>query len=118
MGLVALGARPPPVSALATASDGELPLADDLAQALANQCDVSGASSSSALETPAEDLTMRIRYTSGTNREGRRRAQLRACGLWIQMVRTALSQVEGGWRALPGDRSEYDILEGHGPLES
>ena len=58
----------------------------------------------------AEDAAMRVRYTSGTNREGRKRAQVRVHLRWVTAVRRALSAF-GSWEDLAGDRSDYDILE-------
>jgi hypothetical protein len=59
----------------------------------------------------AEDAAMRVRYTSGTNREGRRRAQVRVRARWTLAVRWGLAKFGQPWTALPGDRSDYDILE-------
>ena len=59
----------------------------------------------------AEDAEMRVRYTSGSNREGRRRAQLRVHLRWITALRRALTVFGRPWDQLPGDRSEYDLLE-------
>ena len=58
----------------------------------------------------ADDAAMRVRYTSGTNREGRKRAQVRVHLRWVTAVRRALSAF-GAWEDLKGDRSDYDILE-------
>ena len=59
----------------------------------------------------AEDAETRIRYTSGSNREGRRRAQLRVHLCWVTAMQRALSGFGKPWQELPGDRSEYDLLE-------
>ena len=59
----------------------------------------------------AEDAEMRIRYTSGSNREGRRRAQLRVHLRWVTAMQRALLAFGKPWQELPGDRSEYDLLE-------
>ena len=58
----------------------------------------------------ADDLSMRVRYTAGSNREGRRRAQLRVRRRWILAVRRGLARFGRPWTDLPGDRSDYDIL--------
>jgi hypothetical protein len=56
-------------------------------------------------------LSLAVRYTSGSNREGRRRAQLRVHLRWITALRRALTVFGRPWDQLPGDRSEYDLLE-------
>ena len=66
----------------------------------------------------AEDASMRVRYTSGTNREGRRRAQLCVGRKWLTAVQRGLARFGKPWTELPGDRSDYDILEELPPLES
>ena len=66
----------------------------------------------------ADDLSMRVRYTAGSNREGRRRAQLRVRRRWIAAVRRGLLRFGRPWTELPGDRSDYDILVDLPPLEA
>ena len=103
----------------ATEQDGELILDDLLKESLAfiGKKYVPQAGSSSGPQPPAaqpamraEDAAMRVRYTSGTNREGRKRAQVRVHLRWVTAVRRALAKF-GDWRDLKGDRSDYDILE-------
>ena len=60
---------------------------------------------------------MRVRYTSGTNREGRKRAQVRVHARWTAAVRAALRDwialdrsLGREWTDLVGDRTDYDIL--------
>jgi hypothetical protein len=59
---------------------------------------------------PADDRSMRVRYTEGTAREGRRRAQLRVCERWVRAVRRGLARFARPWEELPEGRSDYDIL--------
>ena len=66
----------------------------------------------------AQDAEMRVRYTSGTNREGRKRAQMRVHARWILAIRRGLSAAGKSWRDLVGDRSDYDILENIPPLQT
>ena len=61
---------------------------------------------------------MRVRYTAGSNREGRRRAQLRVRRRRIAAVRRGLLRFGRPWTELPGDRSDYDILVDLPPLEA
>ena len=65
----------------------------------------------------ADDRSMCVRYTSGQNREGRRRAQLCVGRKWITAVRRGLARFGRPWTELRGDRSDYDILEALPPLE-
>ena len=104
--------------ARAQASDGELALDDSVAH-LARRGQRGGAPRAAAPPaTAAEDLSMRVRYTSGSNREGRRRAQLRVRRKLINAVRRGLHRFGKHWSELSGDRSDYDILEDLPPLES
>ena len=54
---------------------------------------------------------MRVRYTSGSNREGRKRAQVRVHERWVRAVRRGMSAFGKPWTELRGDRSDYDVLE-------
>ena len=103
---------------LATASPGGDMILDDLVKdSLAHQSAADAAARAQkalpAAAPPAmraEDASMRVRYTSGTNREGRKRAQLRVHLRLVMAVRRALAKF-GDWRDLSKDRTEYDILE-------
>ena len=104
--------------ATARSGDTELPLCPALEQALgasAAQSAAPGAprpvAAAAAPAVAAEDAAMRVRYTSGTSREGRRRAQVRVRARWTLAVRWGLAKFGQSWTALPGDRSDYDILE-------
>lgn len=104
--------------ATARGGDAELPLCPVLDQALGAsraQSAAPGAPRPVAAVAPpavsAEDAAMRVRYTSGTNREGRRRAQVRVRARWVLAVRWGLAKFGQPWTELPGDRSDYDILE-------
>ena len=103
---------------LATASpDGEMVIDDLVKDSMEHQRAADAAARAQkalpAAAPPAmraEDASMRVRYTSGTNREGRKRAQLRVHLRLVTAVRRALAKF-GDWRDLPKDRTEYDILE-------
>ena len=60
--------------------------------------------------TAAEHAHMRVRYTSGVGREGRRREQVAVRARWVRAVRRGLARFGRPWQELPGDRSDYDIL--------
>ena len=101
------------------AEDGELDLEPELAEAVQhNQRQHAGPGETRPIPRPAtglvftaEDAEMRVRYTSGSNREGRRRAQLRVHRRWVTAMQRALLVFGRPWQDLPGDRSEYDLLE-------
>ena len=105
--------------AAAPSSDGELQLEPELQEAVehaARQQAQPGAQQAVPRAVPplfdAEDAEMRVRYTQGTNREGRRRAQLRVHLRWVTAMTRAVTVNFGGpWESLPGDRSEYEYLE-------
>ena len=104
--------------ATARSGDAELPLCPVLEQALGASTAQSAApgaprpvAAAAAPGVAAEDAAMRVRYTSGTNREGRRRAQVRVRARWTLAVRWGLAKFGQPWTALSGDRSDYDILE-------
>ena len=54
---------------------------------------------------------MRVRYTSGVGREGRRRAQILVRRRLVHAMRRALAAFGRPWTELPPGRSDYDILE-------
>ena len=99
--------------------DGELELEPELHEAVQHaQRQHAGPGDTRPAPAPAtglvfeaEDAEMRVRYSSGSNREGRRRAQLRVHLRWITALRRALTVFGRPWDQLPGDRSEYDLLE-------
>ena len=103
---------------LAAASQSGDMILDDLVKESMEHQRAADAASRAARAPPAaappamraEDASMRVRYTSGTNREGRKRAQLRVHMRLVTAVRRALAKF-GDWRGLAGDRTEYDILE-------
>ena len=107
--------------AAAMQGDGDLVLDPLITEAINHAAAVAAAPAGSAaarMAPPAmaaQDAEMRVRYTSGTNREGRTRAQVRVHLRWVTAVRRAIAHL-GGWELLKGDRSDYDILENIPPL--
>ena len=102
----------------ANARDGELPLATALQEAVdhhsrqhARAGEQQPAAAAAAPAIGADDAAMRVRYTSGTNREGRRRAQLRVHARLVLAVRTALAIFGQPWTSLPKGRADYGILD-------
>ena len=61
---------------------------------------------------------MRVHYTSGMNREGRKRAQVRVHERWVRAVRRGMTAFGKPWTDLRGDRSDYDVLENIPALEA
>ena len=57
----------------------------------------------------SEEAAMRVRYTSGSNRVGRRLAQIRVHARLVRAVSRAVTAA-GGWQSLPGTRADYDVL--------
>jgi len=96
----------------ANSGDGELTLEGAIAHLAPRRRGHAGAAPSVAAPpaVAADDQSMRVRYTAGANREGRRRAQLRVRRRWILAVRRGLARFGRPWTDLPGDRSDYDIL--------
>jgi hypothetical protein len=105
----------------AQAADGELPL-DPALQAALDRDSAPASSAGQPRPRPAaapaamsaEHASMRIRYTSGTNRQGRRTAQIRVHSRWVAAVRYALAQIEEPWqelrRLILEHGSDYSIL--------
>lgn len=103
--------------ATAAAGDGELQLDELLQQAADTAKAPRGTQPVAPAAMEAEDADMRIRYTSGSNREGRRRSQIRVHARWCLAVRRALAAYGKPWESLPGTRADYNILENIPPLE-
>ena len=106
--------------------DGEIPLEPLLQEAVDAAAHRAAAAAAGAGTTrpaappamTAQDAEMRVRYTSGTNREGRKRAQVRVHERWVRAVRRGMTAFGKSWTDLRGDRSDYDVLENIPPLEA
>lgn len=96
----------------ARSGDAELPLDPALEAALAQSGSASPPGPPAAMS--AQDASMRVRYTSGQNRQGRRTAQLRVIHKLVRAVREAISRFGAPWTDLTalvrGHNSDYSIL--------
>ena len=94
------------------ASDGELQVDEILAEALQATTLTGKGKQVQQAAPPAmssEEAAMRVRYTSGSNRVGRRLAQIRVHARLVRAVSRAVTAA-GGWQSLPGTRADYDVL--------